>query len=188
MAKPGQYCLWLVPSSSSSESFVQTIQQLASQYPPSPIFEPHVTFLTGIPLDQPLDEIVSKIQKMLSVWSIARRLRLNVSLDPPQAGDIFVQAITQPVPISHNSTLIEGRKLLESAFDKPSNPSTPYFPHLSLMYSALQRPELEQIIATEIKEWKDQVELTELTIVRVQGKVEEWKTVKRMTLDGKIVD
>lgn len=172
-----------MPSRDDQEPFASTINRLIKEHPGSPTFLPHVTFLTGLGVDErPLDVLVNELSRTLREWSVDS---LDLDLEAPRAGRIFFQAITQPVTQSTpgGQTLLDGRRRLEKTFDKPTPSDKPYYPHLSLLYSEKPVDELEKI-AAELDDHGKKVRMQEVSVVLVQGPVEEWKEVARLKMNG----
>lgn len=172
--------MWLVPARDDQEPYASTIERLAASHPGSPTFAPHVTLLTGLGVDErPLEELVKELKRTLAEWSSEPMMEL--SLDAPRAGRIFFQAVTQPV--RPHAQLLDLRERLEVTLNKPTPVDRPYYPHLSLLYSDKPFSELEEI-AGELVQHGTTVRMVEVTVVHVQGPVEEWREVARVGLGG----
>jgi 2'-5' RNA ligase len=171
------------------------INELVRQHPPAPTFDPHITLMPTKPLSEDLTELQRALQTALKSWNDANKRSgsgpLRLKLQPPQAGDIFFQAIISPVDVTSASSvgLLDLRRRAEDALDvhPPS-----YFPHLSLMYSAKDKSELERIVRDVNQEHvgeglPSEVEVDEVWIVKATGEVDTWQPVTRLSLDGNVL-
>jgi 2'-5' RNA ligase len=226
------YCLWLTPSSTDGERLSVQIKKLADRSPadhPAPVFDPHVTFLSGLSLETDVEVLKRDVRRGLKAWSnesegsfgndqdksgsSKSNLTLNLDLEEPINGGSFYTAMIYPVaqePTKPSSSderqlqtgstpydrLLIGRSLLQNLLSRyfPSQPPgyepKPYFPHLSLQYSSLPKPDLESLtrefIAEEEREstLATKVELDRCALMRLDGEVREWEVVVVYKLDG----
>lgn len=212
------YCLWLLPSAPDFDPLSKQVRSLAAEAPfdnPSPVFDPHITFLSGLSLETDVEELGRKVQQGLKDWHDSARgsrgsLELELDLEEPINGGSYYTAVIYPVaqasPSSSSvggaaySRLISGRTELENilrSFYPPAPPGftpKPYFPHLSLQYSASSQPELASItqkfITTERAKGTllQRVMVDRCALMRLEGEVPEWKTVAVCKLDGREVE
>jgi 2'-5' RNA ligase len=179
-----------MPSQSSQENITlqQHINSLSSHHPPSSTFHPHVTLMPTVPLTLNLEELTRSISAALQDWSSSRGSdKLTLEVQPPQTGDIYFQAIINPIKPSSsiNSGLLDLRKRCEIAYDV--HPPR-YFPHLSLMYSELHKDDLENIVqelkTLESVEMPSQIDIQQVWIVKAEGSVDTWRPVSKLSLTG----
>ena len=218
-SSPIVYCLWLLPSSSDCEHLSVQIKTLAGRAPPespSPEFDPHVTFLSGLSLDTDVEVLKHAVQQGLRLWSRnkasdnkasdnSQSRPLELSLEEPINGGSFYTAMIYPVEQSSSGSagdetafdrLISGRSILESllaSFYSPRSPGfspKPYFPHLSLQYSSMDKSDLDPLKREFVKFEKAQgrlpskVTIDRCALMHLEGEVPQWKTVKVFRLDG----
>jgi hypothetical protein len=175
---------------------------------PETAFEPHITFLSGYPLDVPQDDLELRIGRGLRAWrsgsgSVGKsatlepesgfKSELEFRLEEPIVGEKHYTALIYPIlqSGSNYTDLIQGRNLLSDTLKdlKPSLTGEGYFPHLSLLYSSKPRSELEERRARFLKEEKllDRVVVREVVLVKCQGEVDEWTVIRTWSLDGRSV-
>jgi hypothetical protein len=119
---PSVYCLWLMPSSTDHERLSVQIKKLADRSPaddPSPVFDPHVTFLSGLSLETDVEVLKRDVRRGLKAWSdeietsigngqnesgpsklnskLNSNLTLNLDLEEPINGGSFYTAMIYPV-------------------------------------------------------------------------------------------
>lgn len=141
-----------------------------------------------VPSTRDLQDLTHSLSRALQDWSQTRSSRrLILTLQPPQAGDRYFQALTNPIhPTSASeSGLLDLRNRSEDAYDVyPPG----YFPHLSLMYSDLPKSELDiiaqQLSAADPLPMPAVVEIGEVWIVKAEGEVDTWRPVVKLALDG----
>ena len=213
---PTVYCLWLLPASPEFELLQKQIKQLAKEAPadsPSPTFEPHVTFLSGLSLNAEMETLVSEVRDGLKSWmgDTGINQTLDLKLDAPINGGSFYTAIIYPIqqdsssdddipgPTSY-SKLIAGRSALQARLQRffqplpPAQVPKPYFPHLSLQYSGLPQDRLGKITREFVQGERDKGELMEAVrmdrcaLMRCEGETDEWTTVEIYDLKGEVVD
>lgn len=115
------YHLWLTPTGQAYDILLKTITALSKAYH-APIFDPHVTLLGSLP---GTEETISTRCLELG-GSLAP---FNVLLAEPGYGDQYFQCVflkTQETP-----ALMHAHELARKLFIKESSP---YMPHLSLLY------------------------------------------------------
>jgi hypothetical protein len=208
------YCLWLLPCESDANRLAGQIRQLAGDAPsdsPSPLFDPHITFLPGLDLGIDLETLKSTVQRALTEWTHSSGLTdgLGLNLEKPINEGTFYTAIIHPVEQDLPPTgevggtpyaqLLQGRSIVQARLNEtfhlppPVPPHKPYFPHLSLCYSSLAKQGLERTTKSFIKKTKEDgelvgyVKLDRCALMRLKGEVEDWKTVVVYDLSGRVV-
>lgn len=172
--------LWLCPTGQEAHILRQAIQALAKQQSGSPEFDPHVTLLGSIPLPHLPADVVRRLQRVLSSAGVLGAA-LELDILPAQHGQTYHQSVLAPV--QRNTSLSALRKACEDEFDIHS--STPYFPHLSLLYGDLsqdRRDELAAHVNGSLQLLPRTAKFGELCIVRTVGPVEDWEVIGRVTL------
>lgn len=122
------YCLWLMPSSTDHERISVQIKKLADRSPadnPSPVFDPHVTFLSGLSLETDVEVLKHDVKRGLKAWSneyeaasgkdksgtlkTSFDLTLDLDLEGPINGGSFYTAMIYPVAQAptKSSSLVE---------------------------------------------------------------------------------
>jgi len=132
------YHLWLKPSGKEYDMLVKTIAELSKAYH-APFFEPHVTLLESLPGTE--EEI------------IVRSSQLGTSLQPfglqltkPAYGDQYFQCVF--LKVRETPAMMNAHELARRLFAKDTSP---YRPHLSLLYG-LYATELKDKIAATLPE------------------------------------
>lgn len=169
--------LWLVPSPDVRDKLRKVIKQLSGrQEPNSPIFEPHITLLSLPPSHS------TPIQSLESIKSFP------VQFLPVTAGSSYFQSVL--IPIEPSDNILECRN---STCLAQNVPSQPYFPHLSLFYGDSTQEGRQEKIDWLYQEGIAQAtgsvagvqgfDVTELWVVKTEGRVEEWEIEKKILLE-----
>lgn len=211
---PTVFCLWLLPTTDNAQIFSAQIEDLSEAHNPSPIFDPHITFLSGFNIaDTDLEEFKRKTAEGLKRWKDeafdgTREANskeggpvLHLPLERPIAGETYYTAIVYPVKQDSStsstpfSKLLTGRHIVEEIFNKPNPSNRPFFPHLSLMYSDEPQSRCEEIKDKFLDERKgtnesgggvqQSVKVGSCVVVRCQGTADEWKIEAEYGLDGR---
>ncbi|GAA5823788.1 hypothetical protein JCM11251_003294 [Rhodosporidiobolus azoricus] len=171
----------------------------------TPSFPPHITLLSSIPSSAPLSEVLSKVSTAISTFRASHpssSLQLPLSA-PGTRGSYFqyVFSAVEPTP-----ELLALRKATSAAFfPELEGKGDDYFPHLSLVYGQ-DRGErsatgiiLDLVMGGEAKcvpleaegeeqreKWTfrdvDEVDVTEIKVVKCDGLPEEWKVLGSVPL------
>ncbi|SPO36812.1 uncharacterized protein PSFLO_02283 [Pseudozyma flocculosa] len=133
---------WLIPSDASRSVLAAEIDKLRSSNPDAPRFDCHATLLAGIHSDRgaqsTLDTsaLVSKAQTAIEAWREAGyRSALKCQLEDVTTRGIYFQA-----------NLLSLNSHMRTAFDLTSQ--SPFFPHISLLYSDIGAHEAKRQIDT----------------------------------------
>ncbi|CAD6886212.1 unnamed protein product [Tilletia controversa] len=196
------FALWLVPASSQTPVIKAVQARLRESHPTTPIFEPHVTLLSGFDeadSKKGVEQIWEITKKEVLEWGKSRSSgSLDVKLEDVTTRNMFFQCIL--ASLHKDERLMALNLRLRKAFNLDhSQPA--YFPHLSLLYGNLTPEEIQNTIKTLTDEGvierkdsgvaigagKDGDKFDALLLFSVElwdceGKPEEWKQVHSLTL------
>ena len=163
------YYLWLMPQKEMSDELQKIIQGLSEAYS-TPVFEPHVTLVSG--LSGNADHLVKKID------SFARgKHSLSVSMQGIDYTRGFFTALFLNIP---NTPEIDQ---LNTQAREHLNPfgQGPYHPHLSLLYGDITSQEKERIIA-DLHFSKQTITLDRLALVKGHSDATQWRVIREWSL------
>ena len=179
------YSLWLVPTEPARTVISRLIAHLSSLETTSPVFLPHITLWSPVPITQPVDQITSTLESIVSRLKTEYPLSdLQLPLKQATTGDQYFQSVLAPVqPID---ALLGLRRACEAEW----GPATKdYFPHLSLFYGEATDARRKEITkaANEVEgeengEMLESVTIGEIAVVDVRGMADGWKVVGRVKL------
>jgi 2'-5' RNA ligase len=130
------YHLWLKPSGKAHDVLAEAIQDLSHKLR-SPIFEPHVTLLSGLQ--------GSEQDHLLRTEQLADWLQpLHISLIAPSYQDTYFQCLF--LKVEETPPVMEAHARAKAAFADKAEAA--FMPHLSLLYGLYSREVKQEIIAT----------------------------------------
>ena len=129
------YHLWIKPSGKIYDILAKTIAELSNAYQ-APFFEPHVTLLNSLPGTE--EEIIAQSSQLG-----ASLQPFEIQLTKPAYGDQYFQCVF--LKVHETPAMMNAHELAEKLFAKDSSP---YMPHLSLLYGHYSIDRKDKIVAT----------------------------------------
>lgn len=162
--------LWLAPEGALRERLGLLIDALARRLG-SPVFEPHVTLLGGLTLEES--------QVRVRCRSLARRIRpLPLRLGVIEGTEDYFRALY--VRVLETDDLLAAQAVAREAFGRRLEP--PFLPHLSLLYGHLS-PARSEALASELKgEVPSGFLADRLEVVRTEGPPGDWRRLESLEL------
>lgn len=163
------YTIWILPPPSLKKDLQEIIVKLAKKFK-SPIFEPHMTLLGDIEIDEE-----SMIEKAKTLASKTQPFSLElgeISFSTTYFQSVFVR-------VKSTAKLMEANLIAKGIFGKENNV---FMPHMSLLYGD-QEMELREIISQEIKlpiNIKFKVE--KIVVVPSTKNPKDWKHLAEVSL------
>ncbi|KAL9932543.1 hypothetical protein V8E36_008660 [Tilletia maclaganii] len=146
--------LWLVPAPAQVPIIKDIQTLLRDDHPTSPIFEPHVTLLSGLdPAKHGGGEVATIWERTLADVASWRKTReggggemgsLDVKLQEVTTRGWFFQCIL--AALHKDTSLLDLNSRLRKTFDLDAV-QPPFFPHLSLLYGDLDEKQANETIA-----------------------------------------
>lgn len=163
------YALWLVPAEPTFSLLAGAIFRLSREHF-MPVFEPHITLLGGIVLQEE-----NALAKSASLARILEPFRLELGtigfLDE-YFRSLFVTVVAGP-------SISKAHRAACRIFARQN---APYMPHASLIYGNLP-VQIKQRVATGLSSLSGRTfGVRQLTLHRVNGPVRQWKCVKTFDL------
>lgn len=166
MSSANKFALWLQFTGDPASNIQQRIRQLAEQYD-APDFEPHITLLGGL-TDTNQAELIEHTN------TLAESLYpLKLKMTTADYLDTFFQCLF--IHVEQSMALMHAREHAERIFEK--EPEEDYMPHISLLYSSIDRKEKERILTSLGREYQLSFRANRLSLVNTSGEVENWKIV-----------
>ncbi|MDH4361016.1 MAG: 2'-5' RNA ligase family protein [Nitrospirota bacterium] len=129
------YHLWLKPSGKVYDILAKTIAELSKAYQ-APFFEPHVTLLSSLPGTE--EEITGRSSQL------GTSLRpFDIQLTEPAYGDQYFQCVF--LKVQETQAILNAHEQAKKLFAKGTSP---YMPHLSLLYGHYSIERKDKIAAT----------------------------------------
>ena len=162
--------LWLIPDEVAYERLqnltidLSTLQQV-------PVFQPHVTLLSGI-VDE--EEIaIEKTQKFAAATRIVQGAISNIEFLEEQFRCLFFTN-------TYSESLIQAREKAESFFEHTN--IQPFIPHVSFLYGAMPIFRVEASAKVFNKQWHLPMALSTLRLVKTRRTPEHWETIAEFPL------
>ncbi|HXB57040.1 MAG TPA: 2'-5' RNA ligase family protein [Vicinamibacteria bacterium] len=164
--------LWLMPESGVGDRLRVLIEGLARRHR-TPSFPPHLTLLGGIP--GPEEDALSRVAGLArGLGPIAIRL-VDVETSDEYFRCVFVRAEpTEALRAAHVGA--------RAAFANVA--STPFRPHLSLLYGRLEPPERAAVLQELGGTLELAFEASRLHVFRTQGPPRDWRPRGAFPLGG----
>lgn len=162
------YSIWLVPDRETRayRTLDGLIGDFAQSYSDAPDFEPHVTLLSGIEMDEA---------------AVEARLRDLVRDHNPfgvEFGDVSCSTTTHQcvfLLVAPSVTLLRFRRTASELFDREERM---YVPHLSLVYSGMNMEDRVRLARSiDAESLPDDVQVDTVKVVDTGGSVPDWRTV-----------
>lgn len=172
--------LWLCPAdrTQAATGLTSLLDELADQHS-TPHFSPHVTLLSGISIDAPIQHLSEQVH---SVAESTAPFRLELS-GVGTHGTYFQYVFAK---VEASSALLKLRQQVGQAV-LPGTDGSEYFPHLSLVYGQDSETLKARDIVKEIEASKDErlqgFEVSGVKIVRCQGRPEEWRVIENVPFE-----
>jgi 2'-5' RNA ligase len=157
-----KYALWLRPSGDVAFSLQQHIRKLSSRYG-SPVFEPHVTLLSGLTGSE--EELIQMTKLLASSLH-----PFDVVLTRAGYRDTYFQSLF--VHVQPGEELLRARDTAERLFDH--EPDESFMPHLSLLYGDFRREEKERMLNSMGREFHMRFNVHSVLLIQTQGLPDGW--------------
>jgi 2'-5' RNA ligase len=163
--------LWLVPEGEIHRRLAARIGELSRRFG-TPPFDPHVTLLPGIEMD---DDTAR-----LRTGELAARLGpIRVQLTTAGQEDEYFRSVF--IDVDPGPELLEARRLSTRVFGIER--AAPFRPHLSLLYGDLKEEQRRHAVGS-VAEGGVAFLVRRLELVRTAGRVEEWRRLAAPALSG----
>ncbi len=160
------YSLWLMPNEVASKTYQDIIYKLSKPLA-APIFEPHITLLSG--MDTPiLDQTFYELSVLAALTKPFNVSFSNIAYENDFYRSLYMKA--HPV-----DKLIQLQKETKDIF---KTVDYPFRPHLSLLYAELAqkcKPKLAKQLNTKLLK---KAQFSSIRLMQTKGKVEDWKLVE----------
>ncbi len=155
-----------MPSGQPLECLSRIILDLSGEYA-SPGFDPHVTLLGGLAGSE--KKITSKAEQLV------RHLRpFTIKLTTVDYLDEYFRCLF--IKADETPPLLEAHRIAAELFHH--QPDSPFMPHLSLMYSHLDRELKQEIAARMDRRYDPAFEVNSVHLFSTTGEVKEWYRVR----------
>jgi hypothetical protein len=163
MPEPGVgLSLWLMPAEPAARRFRSVIEGMAARLG-SPVFDPHVTLLGGITLDE---AHAWPLAATLAATLAPVRVRLvRIGWRPAYFRCLYAEVESEAIVRAHETA--------RGLFHLPESP--PYEPHLSFVYADLADVEQAALAVEVDRHLPVSTVLDTLRLMRTTGAVEEWQ-------------
>jgi len=158
------YYLWLMPQKETVDQLQKIIQGLSEAYG-TPVFEPHVTLISGLSGNE--DALVKKID----AFTLGKR-KFSVTTKGIDYARGFFTALFLNI---QNTPEIDQLNTQVREYLKPFGQG-PYHPHLSLLYGDITSQEKERIIAG-LNLAGQTITLDKLKLVKGHSDVAQWQVI-----------
>jgi 2'-5' RNA ligase len=160
------YAVWLTPRGKVRDELARKIRELSREYA-TPVFEPHVTLVSGI-LGSP-DQVMAKSAKLAAQVSalVVRLTKLDWLNEYFRC--VFVR-------VAKSRPLVEANRRAKMVFGLERRRA--FMPHLSLLYGNLAPRVKKRIVAALGRRWDIEFEVSQLDLVALRGEPHEWRRVK----------
>jgi 2'-5' RNA ligase len=157
------YALWLMPEESMFSLLAGRISRLSQEFS-TPLFEPHITLLSGV--TGPEEESMAKCA---SLAGHLKPMRIELG-DIEYSGEYFQCLFASVVPAE---PIIQAHREARGTFDIRGEVA--YTPHLSLLYGKLRIEAKKKIAAAHSFLSGQAFEVTRIELYRVNGPPREWQ-------------
>ncbi|WP_139556076.1 2'-5' RNA ligase family protein [Methylotetracoccus oryzae] len=165
--------LWLLPDAASSARFGHLIGDLSARVGAAP-FEPHVTLLGSLCAEAAdLIEHTRALARLIAPFRIA--------VERPDHSDAYFQCVFLVTAL--DGELIAARAEAERTFGCAPN-STPFFPHLSLVYGTFDPVIRQQLVESAACELPTHCAVDRLQLVEGAPDYRDWRTIETFALSG----
>jgi len=163
------YYFWLLPQKEVQAIFRNIIQNLSQTYD-TPVFEPHVTLVSGLSGDENL--LIKKIDSFTR-----NKKAIAVTLNDIDYTHGFFNALFIKI---HNTPEIDQLNKQTRNYLRPFDQGH-YHPHLSLLYGNITKEEKKHIIS-KLNISSKKIILDKLNLVRGNADVTQWRNIKEWSL------
>jgi 2'-5' RNA ligase len=172
VTRPIPYAVWLVLSEESRERFQAIIDALSTRCG-APVFEPHITLLSGFTGDEK------------TLIAQARALALDIEplelhLGQAKCLDEYYRCLFVEVALSRQ--LAYARDAAMRRFTPPT--SAPFYPHLSLLYGDLPATKKEKLLDAIGRRFDEELRIEQLVLIAAPGAPDSWRRVELLALGG----
>lgn len=162
------YAIWIIPPEPTYCYLQEKIEKLASEYG-SPVFEPHLTLLSGI--NEDLQTVVEKVTTIAN-----RQQPLPLSFGPVSFSTTYFQSVL--VRVNSTAPLLQLHLDIVKTFNVDLGV---FMPHMSLVYGNFPMSLREQI-AEKIEINPPAFVAKELVIMSAESDPNEWKKLATIQL------
>jgi len=163
------YYLWLVPQKETYDEFQKIIQDLSKTYG-TPVFEPHITMVTGLSGDE--NVLVEKIDAFV----LGKHKLYSTTTDID-----YVHGFFTALYLNIQNTLAIDQLNAQARQCLAPFGQGPYHPHLSLLYGDITSQERERIIA-DLNCTGQTILFNKLKLVRGHSDVSQWRVIREWSL------
>lgn len=164
------YTLWLMPDRSTYLKLSKLIADLSTTHD-APVFEPHVTLLSGI-----TDDLGTAIDKTNQF--AADHTTITASLTRIEFLEYYYRCLF--FRTDESVALMHARTAAEKLFEHTN--IHPFIPHVSFLYGSLPVFQKEAIVAELGDAFLVDFRLTKLRLVKTQRTPENWELIKECIL------
>jgi 2'-5' RNA ligase len=162
------YSLWLRPYGDLAYKLKERIDKYSEEFG-TPSFEPHLTLLGG--LKQNETELISMTKVLAS-----RLHPFDINLTTVSYDDEFYRSLY--VLAEKSESIMEAHKTARRLFlDEDDASASDFLPHLSLMYSNMDRNEKLRMINNHGKNVNSSFEVHGVMLVKTEGTPDEWEEI-----------
>jgi len=163
------YYLWLMPQKEMVDEFQKIIQGLSEAYG-TPVFEPHVTLITGLRGNE--DNLVNEI----GAFTLRKR-KISVTTKGINYMHGFFTALFLNI---QNTPEIDQLNTQAREFLTPFGQGS-YHPHLSLLYGDITSQEKKRIFA-DLNLAPQTITLDKLKLIKGHSNVAQWQVIGEWSL------
>lgn len=178
MAEPSKYSLWVAPKKGSELNIKlrNLIESLSKRFQ-APVFDPHLTLLGDFQISE--EEIINKTSQLARIIS-----PYQVTLDFIDYTDNLFQSLV--IRTLATKEVVEANKKARDEFRRHND--SLYVPHISIIYKEGLENQVKQELVKEIGDQfqgiQFQVESIKISEQPAGGRIEDWKMVKEISLNG----
>ncbi len=168
---PKGYSIWLVPGGDEYLELSDIIIKLSKVYS-SPVFEPHITLLGGVCLDE--TEMIDK------TTVLAKQIEpLLITFESIGSQDNYFRSLY--LLAKPTRRLVKVNNLAQKIFKVDED----YMPHLSLIYSEFPITRKKQMIRL-LTNYPRQCRIDRVSLYRAEGEVKDWRKVVEIKLSPEV--
>ena len=163
------FYLWLIPQKETYDEFQKIIADLSKTYG-TPLFEPHVTVVTGLRGNE--DALTEKID----AFALGKHALSVISKGMDYKRGFFTALFLN---IQRSSEI--DRLNTQARQDLTPFGQGPYHPHLSLLYGNITSQEQERIVADHNYAGQT-ILLNKLKLIKGHSDVSQWRVIREWSL------
>jgi len=103
----------------------------------TPVFEPHMTLVAGLPFETDIHTLPFVVQNALQMWRLENQSTMRLTfLETGHKEDVYYQSLFMHVKLSEQLQSLRAIVQRELCWNQMAAPSREYMPHMSLLYSS----------------------------------------------------